>query len=204
MKGNIKRSTVLVIMVAIAMFIMVGMAWAKSKTIQGDYAFTGSGTNLIAILGFNDSLQPNGGAAGPWFIAPNFWSGVQSFNKDGTGSVTGIFRTVDLYSSAIGAPPDVGSANVSWDFTYTLDNGNITMTYVTGSYEGDWTSGPNAPGKLYTNLLQPSYGTISPDGKIIAEFWGPSLLELTSDKANTTPTGVQVISNATLQGFKIK
>ena len=69
MKGNIKRPALLVIIAAIAMLITVGMAWAKSKTIQGDYAFTGSGTNLIAILGFNDSLQPNGGAAGPWFIA---------------------------------------------------------------------------------------------------------------------------------------
>ena len=145
MKGNIKKLALVVIIATIPMLIAVATASAVGKTIQGDYAFTGSGTNLIAILGFNDSLQPNGGAAGPWFIGPNFWSGVLSFNKDGTGSVTGIFRTVDLYSSAIGAPPDVGSANVSWDFTYTLDNGNITMTYVTGSYDGDWTSGPNAP-----------------------------------------------------------
>ena len=145
MKGNIKKLALVVIIAAIPMLIAVGMASAAGKTIQGNYAFTGSGTNLIAVLGFNDSLQPNGGAAGPWFIGPNFWSGVLSFNKDGTGSVTGIFRVVDLYSSAIGAPPDVGSANVSWDFTYTMDNGNITITYVTGSYEGDWTSGPNAP-----------------------------------------------------------
>jgi len=204
MKGNIKRSTVPVIMVAIAMFIVVGMASAGGKTIQGNYAFTGSGTCVFGILGLNDSLQPNGGPAGPWFIGPNSWSGVLTFNKDGTGSFTGIFRVFEVYSSAIGAPPDGGSGNLSWGFTYIIDRGNITFTYVKGSFELDWTSGPNAPGKVYATITQPWDGVISSDGKIIALFWGPLILDLTSDKANTSPTGVQSMTQAALQGFKIE
>jgi hypothetical protein len=209
MKRNIKRLALVVIIAAIPMLIAAVTASAAGKTIQGDYAFTGTGTTLIAILGFNSSLQPNGGPTGPWFISHNLWSGVLSFNKDGTGSHTGFFSVVDVYSSGIGAPPDAGSANVSWDFTYTIDkSGNITFTYVKGSFEQDWTSGPNAPpspqAKSYVNLAEPWGGTISSDGKIITEFWGPYLAEITSDKANTIPTGVQAMDFAALQGIKIK
>jgi len=205
MKGNIKRSTVLVIMVAIAMFIVVGMASAAGKTIQGNYAIAGSGVDLIAILGFNASLQPNGGAAGPWLQGPHSYAGVLSFKKDGTGSFTGTLSVLDFYSSAIGAPPDGGLGNLSWDFTYTVDNnGNITFTYVKGSFELDWTSGPSAPGQVYADITKPWDGVISSDGKIIAEFWGPVILDITSDKANTTPTGTQALSQAVRHGFKIK
>ncbi len=205
MKENSKKLASVMIIAAIPMLIAVATASAKSKTIQGDYAFTGSGGGVFAILGFNDSLQPNGGVAGPWFMGPNSWSGVLSFNKDGTGSLTGIFNVVSLYSSAIGAPPDVEAGNVSWDFTYTMDNGNITFTYVKGSYELNWTSGPNAGKTFYINVTQPWDGVISSDGKNIAVWWGPPLiLELTADKANTTPTGAQSVTNVVLQGFKIK
>jgi hypothetical protein len=206
MKGNNKKLAVFVSIAAIAMFISVAMASADDegyKTIQEDYAIAGSAASLVAILGFNASLQPNGGAAGPWLVGPNTWSGVLTFNKDGTGSFTGIFRVFEVYSSAIGAPPDGGSGNLSWDFTYTIDKGNITFTYVKGSFELDWTSGPSAPGKVYATITQPWDGVISSDRKNIALFWGPLILDLTSDKANTTPTGVQSMTQAALQGFKI-
>ena len=206
MKGNINKLALGVIIATIPMLITVAMASAVGKTIQGNYAFTGSGACVFGILGLNDSLQPNGGAAGPWFTGAQTWSGVLTFNKDGTGSLTGIHRVVDLvYSSAIGSPPDAQSGNVSWDFTYIVDNGNITFTYVTGSYELDWTDGPNAQSKVYINITQPWDGVISSDGKIIAVFWGaPLILEITADKANTNKTGVEVICNSELHGFKIK
>ncbi len=203
MKGNIKKLALVVIIVAIPLIAAV-TASAAGKTIHGDYAIAGSATSLVAILGFNASLQPNGGAAGPWFLSPNTWSGVITFNKDGTGSYTGSFRTFNVYSSAIGSPPDGGLGNLSWGFTYTIDNGNITFTYVKGSFELDWTSGPSAPGTAYANITEPFDGVLSSDGKIIALFWGPLMLDMTSDKANMIPTGMQSMVQAAFHGFKIK
>jgi len=190
MKGNIKKLALVVIIAVIPMLIAVATASAAGKTIQGKYAVAGYATSLVAILGFNASLQANGGAGGPWFLAPSTWSGVLTFNKDGTGSFTGIDRGLTVYSSAIGAPPDGGAANLSWGFTYTIDNGNITFTYVKGTLEEDFTSGPSAPSTVYANNTQPWDGVISSDGKSIAMFWGPLITDVTSDKANTTPTGV--------------
>jgi len=204
MKGNTKKLALVVIIAAIPMMIAAATASAGGKTIQGDYAIAGSAASLIAVLGFNASLQPNGGAAGPWLTGPNTWSGVLTFNNNGTGSFTGIFRVFEVYSSAIGAPPDGGQGNLSWDFTYTIDNGNITFTYVTGSFELDWTMGPSANSTVYATISQPWDGVISSDGKTIAMFWGPLILDLTSDKANTTPTGVQSMTQAALLGFKIE
>ena len=204
MKGNIKKLALVVIIVAIPMLIAVATASAAGKTIQGKYAVAGYATSLVAILGFNASLQANGGAGGPWFLAPATWSGVLTFNKDGTGSFTGIFGGLTVYSSAIGAPPDGVAGNLTWGFTYTIDNGNITFTYVKGTLEEDFTSGPSAPGKVYANNPQPWDGVISSDGKSIALFWGPLIVDVTSDKANTTPTGTQSMSVLALHGFKIE
>ena len=208
MKGNIKKLALVVIIAVIPMLIAVATASAAGETIHGKYAIAGYNISLVAILGFNDSLQANGGAGGPWFLASSTWSGVLTFNKDGTGSFTGIFGGLTVYSSAIGAPPDGVAGNLSWGFTYTIDNGNITFTYVKGTLEEDFTSGPNAPpspnSKGYINITQPWDGVISSDGKIIALFWGPLIADVTSDKANTTPTGVQSMSLVALHGFKIE
>ena len=204
MKGNIKSLAVFVIIAAIAMF-MVSMASAdghQKKTIHAQYAVTGTGSCLIAIAGFNASLQPNGGATGPWFWgAMTLDDGVYTFNRDGTGSVKITLHETDLYSSGMGAPPGVGDATENYNFTYTMDGGNITLTYVTGSYEADWTDGPNANTQLYL-ILPPWNGELSHDGKILyASFRSPNIFEITADKANTTPVGVQAICNIVFQGF---
>ena len=207
MKGNIKKLALVVIIAALPMLIAVVTAPAKGKTIQGSYAITGSCLCLMSISGFNDSLQPNGGVAGPWFTSSASWEGVLSFNKNGTGSFTGSEYMTDVYGPGMNLPPDAGSQNITWGFTYTMDNGNITFTYVTGSYEADFTSGPNAPpspqSKGYVNIPQPWNGVISSDGKIIDMSWGVPI-EFTADKANTTPTGMQGMCNAAFHGFKIK
>jgi hypothetical protein len=210
MKGNIKKLAVFVMIVAIAIFTVVAMASAKGKTIHGEYTFTATGSCLIAIKGFNASFQPSDGATGLWFTGPVAYDqGVLTFNKDGTGSVTAIVRVHTLYSSGLGAPPDAGSGNASYDFTYTMTNSsNITFTYVKGSFELDWTDGPNAPpspnSKSYATWSEPWYGVLSPDGKIIYAWLGvPSIIDVTSDKANMNLTGVQEICNLFVQGFRI-
>ena len=211
MKGNIKKLALVVIIASIPMLIVVATASAAGKTIQGDYASTVSGQTITAVKGFNASLQPNDGVAGLWFTGSFSWDGVLSFNKDGTGSFTANTHATVFYSTGLGAPPSAGSGTITWDFTYTIDKeGNITFTYVTGSFEQDWTTGPNAPpspnSKAYANIPQPWYGTISPDGKTISVLWGaPSIIEATVDKANTTPspTGAQLTGHWVLHGFKI-
>jgi len=213
MKGNVKRLAVLVIIVAIAMFTVVAMASADNhrgkKTIQGEYAITGSGNCLVAINGFNDKLQPNDGANGMWVWGPlTYDEGFFTFNKDGTGSFTATFHAFDAWSPFFaGTPPDTGAANEVWDFTYTMtDNVNITITYVKGTYELDFTSGPNVGtplGKSYI-ILPPVKGVISPDEKILYASWGaPAIMNVTADKENKISTGVQGICNVVLQGIRI-
>jgi len=199
MKGNIKKLALVVVIAAIPMLIAVATASAVGQTIQGNYAITGYCTTLISMTGFNTSLQPNGGA---WFTQSGSWEGVLTFNKDGTGSYTGIEYNSEVYAPGMNLPPDSSSSNSSYGFTYTIDDGDITFTYVTGSFEADFTSGPNVPGKGYITIPQPWGGTISSDGKSIHVWWGV-LIEMTADKANTTPTGMQGMSNATFHGFEV-
>jgi hypothetical protein len=216
MKENIKKLAVLVIIVATMMFMVVATASAGQlfpppfrHSIQGEYAFTGSGSCFIAINGFNASLQPNDGANGMWLWGPlTYDEGTFTFNKDGTGSFKAIFHAFDAWSPFFaGVPPDTGAANETWDFTYTVTGGgNFTLTYVKGTYELDFTSGPNVGTPLGVSyiILPPVKGVISPDGKILyASFGTPDILKFTNDKQNNDLNGVQAICSVVFQGFRI-
>ncbi len=212
MKGNINKLAVFLV-VAIAMFMVVGTASAVfHHSISGEYAFTGSGNCLIAINGFNSSLQPNDGANGMWFGGPlTFDEGIIKFNKDGTGSVKGTLRAYDYWSPGFPPappPPGAGAADETFDFTYTVTgSGNITITYVKGTYELDFTSGANAPPSpmsVQYFILPPVKGVISPDSKLLNISWGPPDIYVnTSDKENNNPTGVQAVCAVVIQGFRI-
>jgi hypothetical protein len=212
MKQNIKKLAVFVVITAIAMFMMATTASAVfHHSIQGEYAFTGSGSCFIAINGFNASLQPNDGANGMWLWGPlTYDEGTFTFNKDGTGSFKAIFHAFDAWSPFfvnLGFPPDAGAANETWDFTYTVTgSGNFTITYVKGTYELDFTSGPNVGTPLGVSyiILPPVKGVISPDNKILyASFGAPDILKFTNDKQSNDLNGTQGISNVVLQGFQI-
>jgi hypothetical protein len=183
------------------------------KTIQGQYAVIGSGNCFIAINGFNASLQPNDGANGMWLWGPLTYDAESrfTFNKDGTGSFTGAFQAFDNWSpffiNNFGTPPDMGKANETWDFTYTVTNsGNITITYTKGTFELDFTSGPNVGTPLGVSyvILPLLKGAISPDGKLLhVSFGAPDKLIFTSDKANNNPTPTEAICNVVDQAFRI-
>jgi hypothetical protein len=216
MKGNIKTLMVLVIIVAVAMFTALAMASGDDhkdpkgkKTMNAKYAFAGSGNCLIAINGFNPSLQPNDGV---WFWGPvTLDEGVITFNKDGTGSVKNILHAYDIWSPDFPPtqpPPDAAAADETFDFTYTMTNsGNITITYTEGSYELDFTSGPSvspSPMAVQYFILPPVKGVVSPDGKILYVSWGaPYKYINTLDKDNKDPTGVEAICSVVIQGFWI-
>jgi hypothetical protein len=215
MKGNIKKLAVFVIVAAITMFIAMAMASADShkghKTIHGEYAITGSGSCFIAINGFNASLQPNDGPNGMWLWGPlTYDEGSITFYKDGTGSLTCIFHAFDSWSPFfvnLGFPPDAGSATETWNFTYTMtDSHNMTINYVKGSYELNFTSGPNVGTPLGVSyiILPPVKGVISPDEKILFASWGaPAIMEFTNDKENNDPNGTQAICSVVIQGMRI-
>jgi len=86
------------------------------------------------------------------------------------------------------------------------DRGNITITYTKGSFELDFTSGPNVNSPMAVQyFILPSWkGVLSPDGKILYISVGaPSKYLNTADKANNISTGVEAICSIVIQGFWI-
>ena len=152
MKGNIKKLSVLVGVPVIALFIMVVMASAGPAIpygINGVYEVTGVTT-----------CDPT---------SPGIAEITYTFRKDGSGSFSGIGRSIGASG---------GSSNASrCDFTYTVTKeGRIEFKY------------PFPPGGVrvgnvdeagvfhYTGPTMdggPSHGFISPDDKTITITCGP-------------------------------
>ena len=194
MKGSMKKLAVMVIIVAIAMFLVGAMASADDhtgkKAIRGQFAATAAGTCILSQYGFNDDLtpavtpkcpQPPQGTQciGIGSIQAFSREGVFTFEHDGTGSATSTVRVVQqvfLSSGSTLPPPNpptiyvagsfpgAGSANVEFDFTYTVEDGMVTITQKPGTYFSEWTSGP-AAGKIYKSEGWKYTGSITPDGK---------------------------------------
>ena len=201
-----KRLAGALFIITLAFLIPATMASAQ---IRGSFAFDGHSTCLLAYGGFNASFQPMPvGAPGVSDTISGPWEGTLTFYAHGKGHLDATERTID-----IGNPSSNAQHNV-WDFHYTVNNGVITFTYVTGSYVGLVTEGPNAGQPRALNILGPWHGRISPDGNHLTMFWGaPLLLEPTLDQANAVPIFIlppevsslplQVSCNAAFQGFRI-
>lgn len=168
MKGSIKKLAVFVIIPAIAMFILTGMASAHPpfpRAIRGQYAFMGTNTCMLAPLGFNPDLTPIQKLA---VISNEYRQGIYTFEKNGTGSST-------LQASVIVIPygptlPSASTKTIEYDFTYTVaDDGMITITPVPGTYFSTNTSGPSN-GVTYQVEGSSFKATITPDGKNITTF----------------------------------
>jgi hypothetical protein len=168
MKRNIKKLAVFVIVASITMFIAAGMASADlsfHKAIRGQFAATTEATCMIAPFGFNPNLTPINGVG---VISMQNRQSIFTFEKNGTGSVTANGSVIQL--SYIGpngpVPPSSASQTISFDFTYTVDDGMITITQVPKTYFVTFTSGPNN-GLTYQVEGASIKGTITPDGKNI-------------------------------------
>jgi len=215
MKGNIKKLAVFVMIATIALFIMVTMVSADDNRgknhFQGEYAFNAEGACLFAAGGFLDDFQPKLGPAGVWQLGPNLWEGTYTFNKDGTGVMSALHRFVNLQGPNFPPPPptpSIGLASISWGFTYTVDKGVITFTYMPGTFVATYILGPPAGSVIYAKITEPWTGRISPDGKnILVSFGVPSIMIPTMDQANTTPFPpnqyVELGCNIVWQGFRI-
>jgi hypothetical protein len=214
MKGFIKKISVsvFVLIAALAMFAGVAMAggddhYRTEQSIKGEYYFVGAGACLLAPLGFNpEVLQPNTNTerTGPWNISNLTWEGVITFKDHHTGTLSGILRQIEIPSGDI---PDVGAADVSWDFKYKVGPyGRITFEYLQGTYEANFIYGPmKESGPLYMTVTGSHYGVISPDAKNISFTFGvPLQLIPTADKDNKIPLPIPIqnICNIAMQGFR--
>jgi hypothetical protein len=209
MKGNTKKLAVLVIIIAMAPFIMAAMASAddhERRTIHGKYEFTGSNACLTAFAGFDELLQPKpipGAPPGTPASAPidaQSWEGVYRFKHNGTGVLDAVAHDVGI------SPPGGGGGSVSihWDFTYTVNpGGKITFTLVPGSYVAEWLTGTLKGQKAGHDFSDSWHGVISPDGNHILVTWGaPVILDLLEEQGGK-PTGVQLICNGAFSSFRV-
>jgi hypothetical protein len=212
MKVNITKLAVIVVITVITTFIMTAMASAGSLKTQGQYVSTGSGTCLIALKGFNgDTGVPTliGTTGLGWTIQTFTSEGVWIFERDGTGSFTGLNRSVTLPYSLptppagviVAYPPSAGAHTVSFNFQYDVTDGTISITADTGTYVIDWIYGPlsDPPYTSSTYHLDgfSRTGVITPDGKTITLNGGVpdkmTFIPTTGD--GTMPSGAQNICN---------
>jgi hypothetical protein len=173
MKRNIRNLVIIAIIIVVAPFMMAAMESAAQpipQTIRGQYAATGSSTQLVAICGFGPNYIPNYAAAGAWAIQAVSIQAVYTFKPDGTGTVSSTQRVVTHYSigsAQAGLTPWAGNRTASFSFHYTVEqDGKIEITADPGTVISTWISGPN---NGLTSQINPlTYeGTISPDGKTI-------------------------------------
>jgi hypothetical protein len=181
MKGNIKKLSVLVGVPVIALFIMVVMASAGPAIpygIKGEYEVTGVTTCDPTMPGIAETTY--------------------TFRKDGTGSFSGVGRSI----SASG-----GSSNATMcDFHYTVTKeGRIEFKY------------PFPPGGVKVGHLEnevfvldftmdggPSHGFISPDDKTITISCGPPVVLYGIDPDTGAPIFGPVYCITSLAGMRVK
>ena len=207
MKDSIRKLAVFVMIIALAIFMAVATASADGqkyrKTLQGEYAFTGSGAGTLALTGFNENFTPKD--SGSAWMGPNFWEGVYTFNRNGTGKMDAQQCYHDGPNAPV--PYSSGCALLSWEFEYEIYGGAITFTFIPGTYSLVYTVGPNVvfppipidnnPPSL-TEFEQPWTGRISPDGKNLFVFYGGPF------KPKIVEFGLEVICNTVHQGFRTK
>lgn len=191
MKGNVEKLTLLSIITVIALLITVAMASAGPTYIRGTYALTGF-----------TSCSTAGGPAGVSISESDY-----IFNKDGTGSATGVIR--NIAANAEGKIVNPGFATFELTFTYGVTKeGDITFAY------------PNGGNKVYRGPeghqwwvqwdAAPSHGVISPDGKTMTISCGPPVQLTVVGVGGENPPSSLVVGTTTaycittLSGMKVK
>jgi len=180
MKGNIKKLSVLMVVPVIALFIMVGMAWAHLPFpyyIKGVYKVTGFSSCNPAELGIMEAEY--------------------TFKYDGTGSIIGVGRSIS------GSPPVGSSSSFTADFNYTVTKGGrieFEYPFPPGGLKVDF----NNDGEPDVTMDGgPSHGVISPDGNTITISCGPPVALRVIDK-DGNPVSPEVWCVTTLSGMRIR
>ncbi len=166
MKENIKKLAVFVMITAIAIFTMAGMASAENNNskVSGEYAVTGNMSCLISS-GFTPNLTPTD----PTSVASNSstFQGITTFKHNGTGK----FDTAGVLITPAPVPspqfPRANAFDFSFTFTYHVENDDtITIDADKGSFQVTFTTGPRA-GTWFTADQFSLSGMISADHKTL-------------------------------------
>ncbi len=115
MRAGMKKFTLIMIVISIALFAKVSTSPAGNQTIKGEFAFIGSGACLFAP-GFTDDTHfiPTG----PSTMGPNTWEGIYTTNNV-ANEATDIGRvTPDLQvTSVVPQPPAYSGEKVTVSWT---------------------------------------------------------------------------------------
>jgi len=156
MKGNIKKSIVVLMFIAIASFILTATVSAGDNKIKhrlhGTYAEVGGGTGLMAFCGFNAAQEPENASDvnGPYWIISVVIEGTLTLNPDGSGTKNDTAFVQGQPNPLLGSPyppmmyvPWVGEQTLNGPITYEVtEDGSIIIS--TGANIGEWKSGPLA------------------------------------------------------------
>ena len=155
MKGNIRKSIVVIIIIAAASFILTATVSADGNKIkhrlQGTYAEVGGGTGLMAFCGFDEDQMPVNASdvAGPYWIISVVIEGTLTLNPDGTGTKndTGFVQTQP--NPLLHPPyprmmfvPWVGEQTLNTNITWTETEDGTIIIATDGPTIGVWKSGP--------------------------------------------------------------
>jgi len=161
MKGNIKKSIVVIMFIAIASFILTATVSAGDNKIKhrlhGTYAEVGGGTGLMAFCGFNAAQEPENASDvnGPYWIISVVIEGTLTLNPDGSGTKNDTAFVQGQPNPLLGSPyppmmyvPWVGEQTLNGPITYEVtEDGSIIISTV-GENIGVWKSGPLAPNPM--------------------------------------------------------
>ena len=195
MKGNIKKLSVFVIIAAIAMFVVVGMASADHtfrKALRGEYAVTAVMICLVSSKGFDGNLTPIDPALTT--CNPITFQGISTFKHDGTGRLdtTGVL----IVPAPVPVPqlPHANAFHFSFTFTYDVaDDDTITIDADKDSFQVTFDTGPLPPGNGFKADKYSLSGRVSADHKTLT-LGSPTTLIQTSTFINT-PISFNMICN---------
>ena len=144
---------------------------------------------------FTPNPTPNGTVSA--VVNTLVWEIAYTFNRNGTGSVTGVDHYNILPNPALNISPSAGSANVSWDFTYTVTHaGDITFALAKGSFQcSTYVSGPQQGTTSCVDGI-PVDGVISKDGKTITVTCGAPVILNAVDPSNWKPSRASALMHS--------
>ena len=107
-------------------------AQSRTEQLRGDYAFTDSTVCLNSPGGFSSTLVPMGTTSSITFS----FTGVLTFNGDGTGSLTARGDFLNPGGASAGDSTADFTYSVAADRTVTFDQGTTSTTFVAGASMG--------------------------------------------------------------------
>jgi hypothetical protein len=197
---------VLLIALSLTFAAMAADDNAGRKTIQGHYAVTGAGHNLVSTTGFDANFKPNPcpPAGNPCLVFQDIqiFSGDYTFNKDGMGSFTQLNRGIDTppgeYNIKVATYEFIYSKTRQQKFTYQVKPG----TYV----KAEFIAGGQTGQTIYFEADGFCEGVLSEDGLNLNVSCGPPNWLLTAVDTSTTPATklpIQALFSQSIVGIRV-